>query len=94
MRRSLFIAAAFAMLVGAAWKVPAVVAGIVILVLGLERVMAGVRAVRAFRDWAGLWFAPVHLLRDVAWGIAIGVWTWRRLRRQPARPGYSMRISP
>ena len=87
-------AAAFAMLVGTAWRVPALVAGIVILVLGLERVIAGVRAARTFRDWAGLWFAPIHLVRDVAWGTAIGVWTWRRLLRRPARPAYSMRIAP
>jgi glycosyltransferase involved in cell wall biosynthesis len=73
---------------------PALLAGVVLVVLGLERFIAGVRAVRTFRDSAGWWFVPIHLLRDVAWAMAIGVWTWRRLCGRPPHPSYSMRIVP
>jgi hypothetical protein len=63
-------------------------------VLGLERVIAGARAARRFRDPAGWWFGPVHLLRDVAWAAAIGMWAGRRLLGRRSRPADSMRVLP
>ena len=60
-------------------------------VLAGERLAAGARAARRFRDPIALWFAPIHLLRDVAWAAAIVVWAARRVLRRPARPSHSMR---
>jgi glycosyltransferase involved in cell wall biosynthesis len=85
--------AAVSALIGGASKLPALLAGLVLVVLAVERVIAGVRAACTFRDSAGLWFAPIHLLRDVAWGLAIGVWTWRRLLGRRPRPSHSMATS-
>lgn len=90
--------AAVAMLAGAliAWRMggPASVlvaaAVAVIGVLALERFVAGVVAASVFHDRAGFAFAPVHLLRDVAWAWAIVTWGWRRLTRRAGSPGHSM----
>jgi glycosyltransferase involved in cell wall biosynthesis len=90
---SLAVAAVNA-LMGGASKPAALLAGLVLVVLAVERFVAGVRAACAFRDSAGLWFAPVHLLRDVAWGLAIGVWMCRRLLGRRPRPCHSMGIPP
>ena len=86
--------AAVGALMGGASKPAALLAGLVLVVLAVERFVAGVRAACAFGDTAGLWFAPVHLLRDVAWGLAIGVWTWRRFLGRRPRPFHSMGIPP
>jgi len=64
---------------------------LVLLSLAAERLAAGLRAARRHRDAAGLLFAPVHLLRDVAWCAAIAVWALRHLTRGGSRPADSMR---
>ena len=71
-------------------------ASAVILVgaLAVERFLAGLAAAVRFRDPAGLWFAPAHLGRDLAWAAAIAVWSARRLRRRPSRPSHSMLRAP
>jgi succinoglycan biosynthesis protein ExoA len=62
----------------------------VVLALACERGCAGVRAAVRYRDRAGLFFAPVHLVRDIAWAAAIAVWLGRRLLRRPLTPRHSM----
>jgi hypothetical protein len=59
-------------------------------VLGVERLVAGIRAAVRHRDVAGLFFPPVHLLRDVAWALAIVAWSGRRLLGHRPRPDHSM----
>jgi len=58
--------------------------------LGLERLVAGIRAARRFSSWAPLGFVVAHLLRDVAWSVAIVRWTIRRTVGVPRRPTQSM----
>jgi glycosyltransferase involved in cell wall biosynthesis len=58
--------------------------------LAVERLAAGARAVRQSGDRAGWLFMPLHLLRDLAWMWAIGVWLFRRIRGVPVRPRHSM----
>jgi cellulose synthase/poly-beta-1,6-N-acetylglucosamine synthase-like glycosyltransferase len=65
-------------------------AGVLFLALALERAIAGLRAWRQFGNLAALTFPIVHLLRDLAWVAAIGVWICRRLLHRPYRPGHSM----
>jgi hypothetical protein len=69
----------------AAW----IALGIAGLLAG-ERLVAGARAARAFRDPAALLFPIVHLIRDTAWAGAIVVWTGRRLGGIVSRPAHSM----
>ncbi len=77
-------------LAGGPW-VPAAVAGSgLLMLLTLERLAAGLRAAVRFRDPAGLYFVPIHLLRDVAWALALSVWVVRRLVGRPAQPSDSM----
>lgn len=76
---------------GAPWAPAALAASGLAAILTLERLFAGVRAAVQFRDLAGLWFAPIHLCRDVAWAWALVVWTLRRLRGRASRPSDSMR---
>lgn len=63
---------------GVSWdRLVAVPAGLLGL-LAVERLWAGARAARRFRDPAALAFVPVHLLRDLAWAAALVVWLARR----------------
>jgi glycosyltransferase involved in cell wall biosynthesis len=62
--------------------------------LALERAIAGIVAARRFRDPAALAFPVYHFARDLAWVAAMACWATRRLSRQPARPGDSMRPRP
>jgi cellulose synthase/poly-beta-1,6-N-acetylglucosamine synthase-like glycosyltransferase len=72
-------------------RVPALTAATLLALLVAERLVAGVRAAVTFRDSAGLWFAPAHLTRDIAWVAAILVWTGRRLSGARSRPSDSMK---
>jgi hypothetical protein len=63
---------------------------VLLLALAAERAVAGVRAWRQFGDPAALAFPVVHLARNVAWVMAIGVWIVRRLLGRPIRPEHSM----
>lgn len=76
--------------VGLPWRPWVWLAVILAGVLALERGVAGARAAIRHRDAAGLLFAPIHLLRDVAWAFAIVVWGARRLARRRRRPWHSM----
>jgi cellulose synthase/poly-beta-1,6-N-acetylglucosamine synthase-like glycosyltransferase len=61
-----------------------------IAALVAERFIAGARAAAKFHDRAGFLFAPVHLVRDLAWSGAILVWAGRRLVGRSSRPAHSM----
>jgi len=74
--------------------VPLILAAGILAGLALERLVAGMRAVFAFRDPAGLLFVPMHIARDLAWVAAIVVWSLRRLRGVGPRPADSMRPRP
>jgi hypothetical protein len=62
----------------------------VLLVVIVERAVAGVRAWRRFGNTAALAFPFVHLVRNVAWVAAVLVWSARRILRRPLRPRHSM----
>lgn len=62
----------------------------IVSALAVERVIAGARATVRFRDASGLWFAPMHLARDVAWAVALVVWGARRIAGINPRPSHSM----
>ena len=66
-------------------------AGVALLVmLAIERAIAGVRAWSQFGDRTALAFPFVHLVRDAAWVAAMVVWTIRRLLRRRIKPEHSM----
>jgi cellulose synthase/poly-beta-1,6-N-acetylglucosamine synthase-like glycosyltransferase len=63
-------------------------------VLLFERVVAGIRAARRFRNATPLLFPFLHLLRDAAWVAAIVIWMARAVGGRPGRPSHSMRPRP
>jgi cellulose synthase/poly-beta-1,6-N-acetylglucosamine synthase-like glycosyltransferase len=77
-------------LFGYPWFIVTALAIGLIAALALERFAAGFRAAAQFRDPAGLLFAPVHLVRDLAWTAAIVTWLGRRIRGGSSRPAHSM----
>ena len=62
----------------------------ILLLLFLERAAAGFGAWRRSDDPASLAFCVVHLLRDLAWVSAVGLWSARRIARARSSPGHSM----
>jgi GT2 family glycosyltransferase len=58
--------------------------------LVVERAVSGVIAWKRFGEPAGLWFPPVHLVRDSAWLLAIAIWSVRRLFSIRGKPQHSM----
>ncbi len=87
-------AAALGALAGMAWQPWLLLAAGVAAILALDRLVAGLEAALRFRDRAGLAFAPIHLLRDLAWAAALLAWTGRRLAGGTARPRQSMPREP
>ena len=76
---------------GAPWRAAALVGGGLLAVLALDRLAAGAEMLIERGEAVGLAFVPIHLLRDVAWALALVVWTARRLRGRGTRPSDSMR---
>lgn len=72
----------------------AVVAAAIVAALAIERLVAGVRAALRFSDPAALLFPVFHLIRDVVWVQAAGVWALRHQRGRPTQPGHSMQPRP
>ena len=72
---------------------PAIALAALVVVAGLaaERLAAGIAAARRFGDRTALTFPLLHLVRDLAWVAAIGVWLARRVVRRPFNPSHSMR---
>ena len=77
-------------LAGGPGRLPALAGLALVAGLAVERLVAGIRAAARFRDPTGLWFPPVHLVRDAAWAVAIVVWCARRTRGRPPVPADSM----
>jgi hypothetical protein len=90
MARGAAIAALALAAVGALWRPAAWAGGAILAGLALERAVAGIRAAVWNRDAAGLLFAPLHLLRDAVWALAIVVWAARRLAGRGRSPSHSM----
>jgi GT2 family glycosyltransferase len=84
-------AAALLRVAGGPWRPVAVAGGALLATLGIERLVAGVRASLRFRDAAALGFLPSHLLRDAMWALALVVWSGRRVLGPGSRPSDSMR---
>jgi glycosyltransferase involved in cell wall biosynthesis len=84
------IATLLVALAGGPWRsvLPLPVAALA--VASAERVVTGLAATWRYSDPAGLLFAPVHLARDIAWAMAILVWSFRRLGGRRSRPEHSM----
>src|SRR5262249_15082366 len=76
--------------IGEPWRVPALVGGGLLALLVLDRLVAGIEVLIDRGDAAGLAFVPIHLLRDVAWALALIIWTARRLSGQARQPSHSM----
>ena len=73
------------------WRPLALGAATLLAGLAIERLAAGVRAARRFRDVTPLVFPVLHLGRDLAWVAAIAVWSARRLCGRTSMPCHSMR---
>lgn len=84
------LVAILTVIVGLEAALPSGIAGAAVAALAIERLIAGLRAWRIFGDPASLWFPVVHLVRDVVWVCACGVWLLRRLRGRPPAPTDSM----
>ncbi len=69
---------------------PILVGAGILTLLAIERLIAGIRAARRFSSWAPLGFVVAHLLRDVAWCVAMVRWGVRRMVGVPRRPTQSM----
>jgi len=76
--------AGLAVLCGGSASSLVVAAALLLLALIGERVVAGIRAAVQFKDPAALLFAPVHVLRDCAWAMAIAAWTFHRMSGRSA----------
>jgi cellulose synthase/poly-beta-1,6-N-acetylglucosamine synthase-like glycosyltransferase len=68
----------------------AALGAVVLGALTAERLVSGVTATFRFRDAVGLWFAPMHLVRDLAWSFAIVVWCAHRVSGRRPEPSRSM----
>jgi glycosyltransferase involved in cell wall biosynthesis len=84
------VVACGAMLVGMDWRLPANAALALLSLLAIDRAWASALALARFRDPAALLFVPLHLLRDLAWVVAIVVWGLRRVTRSAGDPAHSM----
>jgi hypothetical protein len=72
------------------WALPAAFGATVVLLLTIERGIAGARAAYRFRSLTPLAFPLFHLARDLAWTAAIVRWAIRRVLRSPSQPSHSM----
>jgi len=89
-----FMLAAAIAIAGANGRLVWIAAGIILLALVAERLVAGMRAAIRFRDAAPLLFPVVHLVRDVVWVAAIATWCIRRLTGRSSVPADSMKPRP
>ena len=62
--------------------------------LALERAIAAAAAWRQTGDRVSFAFPAVHLLRDLAWALAIAIWLGRRVAGAMSVPDHSMRRYP
>ena len=78
---------------GGPWRSLILVSAMILSALVLERLAVGLGAAARFKQSAGLWFVPFHLVRDLAWVAAVVMWSGRRLLARPRDPAHSMRPS-
>jgi glycosyltransferase involved in cell wall biosynthesis len=64
--------------------------GALLFLLAIERLAAGLRSWMRSGDRTALAFPAIHLLRDIAWAIAIAFWSMRALARRGNDAGGSM----
>ena len=83
-------AAALAAALGVGAAFPLALAALAFALLAGERLAAGARAARRFRDPAALLFPVVHALRDAAWVAALVAWSARRVLGRARAPRHSM----
>jgi succinoglycan biosynthesis protein ExoA len=86
-----FAAAGLLAAIGAPGRLLALTATALLVGLALERLAVGIAAARRFHDPTPLIFPLLHLVRDLVWVSAIGVWLSRRLIGRAQRPAHSMR---
>ena len=91
---ALSIGAACVALAGRSWRPLAAAAATLLAGLALERLAAGIRAARRFHDGTPLVFPLLHLGRDLAWVVALAMWSGRRLTRRQTKPWHSMHPRP
>ena len=72
------------------WQLAAQASGLLFALLFTERLVVGVRAAQRFGDPAGYLFGLAHSLRDLAWVVALFVWSGRRLLGHAPNPAHSM----
>jgi hypothetical protein len=85
------VGSAVAGVTGGPWRPMALGAATLLAALALERLVAGIVAVRRFRTLTPLVFPLLHIGRDLAWVAAIAMWSARRVCGRPSMPGHSMR---
>ena len=83
-------ASGIAPLIGLSSAVPLASALALLSMLAAERTVAGIRAWKRCGDPIALAFPLAHLVRDVAWAGAIGMWCLRRATRRSSLPAHSM----
>ncbi len=91
---ALLVAAAAVWAAGRSALVPAALSAALLAALAAERLAAGVSAAVHKRDWAALCFPAAHLLRDLAWVVAIGCWSIRKIGGRAGVPRHSMQPRP
>lgn len=90
---TLAVAAGFAV-AGASPTWPRSIGGALVALLAAERLVAGIRAARRFRQWTPVLFPVLHLARDLAWVAATIAWAVRRLHGRASAPSDSMQPRP
>jgi glycosyltransferase involved in cell wall biosynthesis len=84
------LAAGAMALAGGDARPAALFAALLLAALTLDRAVAGAEAAWRFRDPAGLWFVPAHLVRDLGWVVALAVWSVRRFGGRAPKAWHSM----
>ena len=84
------VAAAFAFALGNDGALLAAAGGAATAGLAVERAIGGVNAWRRTGDRAALGFSIAHLVRDLAWAMAIVSWSLRWALKRDRAPAHSM----
>jgi hypothetical protein len=75
---------------GGSWQPGLLFAGALLAALAGDRFLAALAAARRLGHGGALIFVPAHLLRDVAWALALAAWGWRRFTGGARHPATSM----
>jgi cellulose synthase/poly-beta-1,6-N-acetylglucosamine synthase-like glycosyltransferase len=66
--------------------------GVCLGTLVAERLITGMVASGHLGEPSALWWTVLHVLRDVAWAVAVWLWLLRRITGHAALPQHSMRV--